>query len=357
MKKLICLAAVLSLVFSLCSCNGKTDPGTTVPAEQATEETPAAVSAGDAAEIKLETESFPDEAKECAHITAYDADKKEIWKFDTEKSNIGQLDGIQEIGMTSYGYLFNADGVIYCLGTKGEESGKVLWTNKEFMGAGISFAFDGYENLFIAGYFGPDLMVISKEGKTMGRFKSFSENLYWPCDMKIEDGYAVIMYENVNAGLVVNPDSGEIAGVKLTDETVYESLLCGEWNGGVGEYGLCLNLAGDGTYDAMLMNRTDTLTYDGTWTVEDFTLYDFDENENATPRETIKGIFTKTYKTDDPDLQDMGGIGDFGLFDICVKDGKLQAEFSQLNNGDSILSWHSDQFCEEGYSIVMSKEF
>lgn len=224
--RLLSLLAVAAMIFALCSCSPDPEESTTAPtgsADVADEDVT------DVARVDFNVESLREgEGKEWAVITAYDDAGEELWNYESEKGNIGQLEGFQEIGLTSYGYLFNAEGTIYCLGIKGDDSGKVIWTNDEFEGESISFAFDEEETLYIAGYFGPHLMIVSKEGKTLSRFDNFGEDNYWVESLELlEDGNVVISFEGTETILTVNPEDGSVISVVSYPEAAEDGGFAG----------------------------------------------------------------------------------------------------------------------------------
>jgi len=134
-----------------------------------------------------------EESFETAVITATDANGKEIWKYETGKYEVAQLDRVEEIGISRNKFYFNEDGTITAMNL---EDGSVAWKNDEFKSGGCRGTFGKEGNLYVCGYFGPDLMVIDEEGNTVLHKGNLDESKhYWPLGITVEDDYVFVHYE------------------------------------------------------------------------------------------------------------------------------------------------------------------
>ncbi len=194
------------------------------------------------ARIELEKTNLPSEAAFTSAVKAYGEDGELLWTYDAGKHYIAQLDNLQEIGLRPEGYLFIADGTIYCLKTEGEGAGTLLWKNEEFKGASAYWTYDEDGALYITGYFGPDLMIIDKDGNTLARCGSFDDDYYWACGVELTEDGPLISYENRFEKLLVDPYNGTVIekiepdlGEPLADVDWYDqrypnlSYCKGEW--------------------------------------------------------------------------------------------------------------------------------
>lgn len=86
-------------------------------------------------------------------------------------------------------YYFNESGTIIALDP---DSGNVIWKNDEFGGASICFAFAENGDIFVAGFYGPDLCWIDRDGKTVRRTESIDDRYYWPSNIRIRTDYVEI---------------------------------------------------------------------------------------------------------------------------------------------------------------------
>ena len=138
-------------------------------------------------------------------ITAYDEAKKEVWTYKTEEGATAQYINLVYIGENNGRVYLEECGSIVALN---RENGKVVWKNNEYKGYNPSVKFDSNGNVYIGSYNmqGPQLFIISKDGKTLvsnvnveGKFGKIeieeSKNQLTACyDVPTEDVY---YYTNV----------------------------------------------------------------------------------------------------------------------------------------------------------------
>ena len=118
-----------------------------------------------------------------ANITGYIGEKG-VWFYSTEKYPMTELDPITEIGCTEELYLLCAGGEITALDM---ETGDVVWCNREFGGASPAYDLDAEGNLYLTGYYGPDLYVIDRNGNTLCRVDQLDPQYYWPVAVRKAD--------------------------------------------------------------------------------------------------------------------------------------------------------------------------
>lgn len=113
-----------------------------------------------------------EEASEHARLSCKDENGKLIWEYVSEEVYVSELDVIQDIGLFNQGYVFIADGKVYCIETRGENAGTVKWVNTDFSGASARSFWSKEKNiLYLSGYYGPDLMAIDlTTGVTKARY-------------------------------------------------------------------------------------------------------------------------------------------------------------------------------------------
>ena len=137
---------------------------------------------------------------ERAVIRAYDEEQRVIWSYETQSWQCAQLNRVNDIGHYGDMYYFVEDGTVITLD---QETGAVIWKSQSGVGshAEEAFDFDTKGNLYISGYLGPDLTIISPQGKTLGRFDTLKEDFYWPFKVDAtDDGFVLITYESSNLG-------------------------------------------------------------------------------------------------------------------------------------------------------------
>lgn len=164
----------------------------------------------------IEFERVYADSEEYAVITALDADGETVWELETQQYEVAQLDSVTEIGMWNDRFYYAEGGKIVALN---RETGEMLWENEDFSGypAGKDACLILDDGTIVAtGFFGPDLAVVDKDGKTLAYLGTYDEDIYWPYEVKMEDGMVVITFEHgpdesEEFKLTVDPETWEVA--------------------------------------------------------------------------------------------------------------------------------------------------
>lgn len=128
-------------------------------------------------------------------VTAYDAEGRVLWSHQSDFFDVTELDSCVGIGPASYGYLVVEGYSVVCLDL---QTGEELWRNRDFLGGGATFCFDEEERLCLSGYYGPELLILDQNGKTVARYEKLTENqdLFWTTIKGFEDGRILIEYDS-----------------------------------------------------------------------------------------------------------------------------------------------------------------
>ena len=156
------------------------------------------------------------DSKEYATITALDADDQTVWQLETKRYEVAQLDSVTEIGMWEDRFYYAEGGKIVALN---RETGEMLWENEDFSGypAGKDACLILDDGTIVAtGFFSPDLAVVDKDGEMLKYLATFDEDIFWPYEVKMEDGMVVITFEHgpdesEEFKLTVDPETWEVA--------------------------------------------------------------------------------------------------------------------------------------------------
>ena len=156
-------------------------------------------------EVIRDEESFT----EYGTVRALDTNGGELWSYQTPEVEMTELTGIQTIGPAKEGYLLLAGGSILCIETSGADAGTLKWQNDEFGGAGACWDMDEEGNLYIAGYYGPALMIIDPKGNTIRRYTSIGDDYYWPYEVEVSEGNARIRFESMEGTVLLDLETGD----------------------------------------------------------------------------------------------------------------------------------------------------
>lgn len=171
-----------------------------------------------AAPIRVQSIYFQrayDNSKEYAVIVALDENDETVWQLETQQYDVAQLDSVTEIGMWNDRFYYAEGGKIVALN---RETGEMLWENDEFQGypAGKDACLILEDGTIVAtGFFGPDLAVVGKDGKTIAYTDTFDTDIYWPYEVVMADDMIVITFEGTPDGsgevkLTVDPETWEV---------------------------------------------------------------------------------------------------------------------------------------------------
>lgn len=283
---------------------------------------------------KLRIETLDTEAAMIGHVSCYDASGQNVWNYDTEKFYTGQLENIQEIGFTSYGYLILVDGNIICLATEGNDAGKEKWNNKLFGGVSASWDFDDNENLYICGYLGPELAIINPEGETTAFYEpELLTNFFWPSKLDYSNGFVYITYDSNNFTLKIDPQTGLVDSISVRTESDMQAALCGTWVDNIADPYIFFGFDADGTLVAFRDTEESCHVYTGIWECND------------------KSFTIPFDQTSDPLVKGLESLGDYEVNGFKSENGVISMDIIQLNNGDSLFSLASNNFNPTMYKI------
>ena len=155
----------------------------------------------DSCELDME---YTEDAGEIGTLIAFDAEGSELWRYVTEAFPSAELAQVQSIGPGKDGWLMLCGGELRCIA-----DGEVVWSNGDFDGAGACWAFGPDGKLYISGYYGPHLMVVDENGKTLGRWAAFDSETYWPGNLSLtEDGKVDVTFYSDHSVLRIDPNTG-----------------------------------------------------------------------------------------------------------------------------------------------------
>lgn len=97
-----------------------------------------------------------------AVIQAYENNKL-MWEHTTPSGYVTELNAISEVCQSYDAAYFTAHGTLYALD---KTSGQIKWTYSG-VGASNQMCIDKYGNIYVSGYYGPNVVVVSKDGERL----------------------------------------------------------------------------------------------------------------------------------------------------------------------------------------------
>jgi len=111
-----------------------------------------------------------------------------VWTYSTDAGAITELENFSDIYQNGDNAYFTAHGVLYALGLA---NGKIEWTY-DGVGGSNCFAFDKYGNVYVSGYYGPNVVVLDKNGALL--YKDTDGSYCWVDSLTINGDVLSIHY-------------------------------------------------------------------------------------------------------------------------------------------------------------------
>ena len=163
------------------------------------------------AESRIEVEKIYSGNLEHGVVRAYDNGTL-IWEFVTPESPRTELQGISDVYQNSGNAYIAAANTLFALDA---DTGNNIWSVYN-AGASSDITFDKYGNIYICGYYGPNLLVVDKNGNELYREDS-DPNYYWVYDLEI-NGNTLNMYYESDMGGVRTVDISRFAQKAISVE-------------------------------------------------------------------------------------------------------------------------------------------
>lgn len=348
MKRIISILLVLLMTVAFCSC-GKTEnpkdpvnPGPVVNPDPVVDPKP------EIKAVKFDLERKSVDGKEGPAekgiLHGLNADGKELFAIETDEYYITELDKLQAVGLISDNYYLICNTEIWCIGTVGDNCGKILWKNTEFGGASAFFEHDENGNFFAAGYYEPAYFAVDKDGKTIVRcadsLASYPEGVeayefYFPNNMKYINNLVYIKYDSSDATIAVDPLTGK--AVSVTYPPVDASTTVGTWKAVLCEID-GMEWTPSGKVSLTITINTD-MTMDFVYTAQ-----------SKSNNKTFKAIPTSVKNS-----PMYTGIESFSgkWFLDAVKDKKNEITFAQTGTDTAEAFWYQGDFNTDEYPAVL----
>lgn len=140
------------------------------------------------------------DSQESATLTAWGYDGSTVWSYTSAAYPIGQLDAVSDIGADHGMYYIVENGTILAFDF---HTGELLWQNGDFGGSPAnlnSCVFDGQGNLYICGFFGPDVFAVDPEGNTIAHVPELDSRYYWAYGISLRENWLTVMLDGGPSG-------------------------------------------------------------------------------------------------------------------------------------------------------------
>ena len=164
---------------------------------------------------------------EQAVITAYAADGTPVWTRDTASYPAAQLSQCCDVGVYNGKYYYVEGGDLYALAL---EDGSPVWVNTEFGGSSAHHFMDADGTLYLCGYYGPDLFVVDRDGKTLGRINKCRDDYNWPYEIEVNGDVIRIHYEQ--NGLYLELSKADVLQQAASEGGVSDAVSAGNTEAG-----------------------------------------------------------------------------------------------------------------------------
>ena len=124
-------------------------------------------------------------------LYAYNENGDLVWKYKSKKQATTELDSFSKPKVKEDFVLLREGSKLVALDYN---TGKTKWTAKG-CGAGEVYA-DDQGNIFVPGFYGPDLTCFDISGKIKWTIKQYSDSLCRPYHLKMKGSYIYLYYED-----------------------------------------------------------------------------------------------------------------------------------------------------------------
>lgn len=140
--------------------------------------------------------SASDSYKHYSRFYGYTKTGKLVWTHKTSSYPLTELTGAEEsqkpIVRNNLVYYSNNNRLI----ALNKNTGKIAWkTPKYTVGVISGHCFDKKGNIYICGYYGPDLVKVNKKGKVLWKREHVNARYYWAYKVQVKNNYLILTYE------------------------------------------------------------------------------------------------------------------------------------------------------------------
>ncbi|MDO4519476.1 MAG: PQQ-binding-like beta-propeller repeat protein [Eubacteriales bacterium] len=142
--------------------------------------------------------------QQSGNVKGYDSSGNQIWYYQCGSYSRTELDSVTMLGIRDDRFYLVESGTVVALDCS---TGQIMWTNSDFRGCPSQngFQVSSSGKVYLCGYYGPDLFIADRNGKTMSRVNSLAYNSYWPYNLRFTTGDNMkIDYESDNSTLEFN---------------------------------------------------------------------------------------------------------------------------------------------------------
>lgn len=332
LKKIIALLLISVLVFTGCD----KAPEIPVAPESVPESSGEEETGYGEIHITMDREDLPGDAAQIGHIKAVDEKGEVLWERDTGECYIGQYDGLKEIGLSTFGYMYIGNNTLYCLDPA---TGDEYWTNDQ-VGQGVNWKFGDDGMLYTCAESAPDLMALDAEGEMHFQTYYFAEPFFWAKGLELHEDCIEVQYYSIDASVMASYKNGECLGVVPTSEDGLRQLLEGMWVDDVNDPRVYLGFDADGTLVAFNDTEMECYAYGGNWELECL-----EAGEGEVPDLIVLNLTD----TGDPQLKGWHSMGDYIWTGFDIDEGTIKMTTAQANNGDSMMSIYYDEMSPTFY--------
>lgn len=133
--------------------------------------------------------------KHYAKFYGYTKSGQLVWTHKTSAYPLTELSSTEEnqkpIVRNNLVYYSNNNRLI----ALNKNTGKIAWkTPKYSVGVISGHCFDKKGNIYICGYYGPDLVKVNKKGKVLWKREHVNARYYWAYQVKVKNNYLILTY-------------------------------------------------------------------------------------------------------------------------------------------------------------------
>ena len=142
------------------------------------------------------------ESDEVLRVCCYDGNRDALWGYTTYLGYVTELNAtdafLDGTAQDPKLFIYNSDIGLFMVNALTGERVWDLYTEELSLSGGLSYTSDEDGTLYLTGYYSDDLVAVSVSGQILWRANPGNPEIYWPYQIRLEDGCVVADYDSAN---------------------------------------------------------------------------------------------------------------------------------------------------------------
>ena len=142
------------------------------------------------------------ESDEVLRVCCYDGNQDALWGYTTYVGYVTELNAtdvfLEGSAREPWLLIYNSEIGLFLVNARTGDRIWDLYTEELSLGGGLSYVSDDDGTLYLTGYYADDLVAVSASGQILWRADPGNPEIYWPYQIRLEDGDVIVDYDSGN---------------------------------------------------------------------------------------------------------------------------------------------------------------